>query len=236
MRRVRPDPCPTTCTRILDGHPRPSGGNTGLALPAGRRSRGEGGDRPPLPRQHRPALEDRLRRAHRRRRGRSRRSRERAAGQGAPLGPAPGRPLRAGAAVPVRVRAARPHRRLDLPGGVERHAGRPRRRSRLVAHQRAGLPPRRGARHPGRAPRRGLDHGVLRSFGYPTGRWGVAPRHPARGLVPQPLGRASASRCPSRCGRRRRPGATARLRPARPGRNRLPARGRHRRLARCRRP
>ena len=95
------------------------------------------------------------------------------------IGPVAGRPLRGGAALPLRVCPGRSDRELDLPGRVECAAGCPRPGSGQRPDGAPELP----------APGRGLEilgipsdgqwlMACCVSFGYPTGRWGVAPRRP----------------------------------------------------------
>ena len=61
-------------------------------------------------------------------------------------------------------------------------------RASVVAHAGVGVLQRRDPRDPGRAEDAGWYMAGALSFGYPTGRWGVAVRQPARGVLPQPVG------------------------------------------------
>ena len=181
MRRCRPDPIPEDVqARILDAAIRaPSGGNTQnwrfmlVDDPAVRARLG------PIYRRCIDAtLGDDLQGPPRGRERGAGRTRQRGDARDAAVGAAPRRPLRGVPAAAVQLRAVRPDGRVDLPVDVVRDARGARRRRRQFAHLGVLLPARPVLEILGVPKEDGWLFSSCVTFGYPTGRWGVAPRRP----------------------------------------------------------
>ena len=160
-------------------HRAPTGGNAqngGSSSSTTRRSRP---DRSDLPAVHRRPLGGLLRRPCRGGRGRSRQRRLEDLRQGAALCAVARRQLRDLPTAPLLVRPARSHRWIDLPGDLERNARGPRRGSRQLVDQRPALRERHVLDVLGVPSGEGWLVSSCVTFGYPTGRWGVAARRPA---------------------------------------------------------